>query len=320
MSSTSTSAELKTTSRPYLALGLTFLLLGIGYSLPLKLVPVPPKHIWEGSLAPEILNLYALTVFAGWSHFAYAWRGQWLASRRYSRTSRTGYWAAVCILLLLLVALRTWLGVAVFSLLAWVYNISHFVKAEVFFSGISEIRTAYYSPVVAFAWFTLCLFRAGSLGNPLIVFAGSAAIAVVILACGGWQMLAKGEVLLPLLTLFLLGETMVWSSYGRYMSESFRVGIYIFHIAAASFYHYLTAYFYAESRGKGTGSTLRSSAILMVNFAMIVIGIATAWLHGMQWLQPLFGVGWFTLWVALHLAGSDLQPIWKRHLVTAPSP
>lgn len=319
MSSTSISAEQKTTSRPYLALGLMFLLLGVGYSTPLRLVPLPPRHIWEGSLATETLNLYALTAFAGWAHFAYAWRGQYLASRRYPNSSRMGYWVAVFILLLLLIALRAWLGVAVFSLLAWVYNISHFVKAEVFFSGFRETRTSYYSPVAAFAWFTLCLFDVGPLGNPSIVFAGSAAIAIVILVFGGWQLLATGEVLLPLLTLFLLAETMVWSSYGRYMSESFRVGIYIFHIAAASFYHYLTAYFYAESRGKETDKSLRSSTIIMVNLAMILIGTATAWLRAMRWLQPLFGVEWFTLWVALHLAASDLQPIWKRRLSTVPS-
>ncbi|QHS51983.1 hypothetical protein [Edaphobacter sp. 12200R-103] len=223
MSSASISAEQETTSRPYLALGLMFLLLGVGYSIPLRLVPLPPRHIWEGSLATETLNLYALTVFAGWSHFTYAWRGQWLASRRYSSVSRIGYWAIVCILLFLLIGLRAWLGLAIFSLLAWVYNIAHFVKAEVFFSGIRETRTAYYSPVAAFAWFTLCLFQVGPLGNALIVFAGSGAIAIGILVFGGWRLLAAGEVLLPLLTLFLLGETMVWSSYGRYMSESFRV-------------------------------------------------------------------------------------------------
>lgn len=319
MSSISISADLKITSRPYLALGLTFLLLGIGYSIPLKLVPVPPKHIWEGSLASETLNLYALTAFAGWSHFVYAWRGQWLASHRYSGTSRSAYWATVCVLLLFLLALRTWLGVAAFSLLAWVYNIAHFVKAEEFFSGIRQTRTAYYSPVAAFAWFTLCLFQVGPLSNSSIVFAGSTALAVLILVLGGWQMLGRGTVLLPLLTLFFLGETMVWSSYGKYMTESFRVGIYVFHIAAASFYHYLTAYFYAESRGEGRDRTLKGSAILVVNLAMILIGTATGWLHGMRWLQPLFGVEWFTLWVALHLAASDLQPIWKRNLPTAPS-
>jgi len=225
---TSIDADIKATSRPYLALGLTFLLLGVGYAIPLKLVPAPPKHIWEGSLAVETLNLYALTAFAGWSHFAYAWRGQWLASRRLSFASRTAYWTVVGFLLFLLIALRAWLGVDIFSLLAWVYNIAHFVKAEVFFSGIKETRVGYFSPVVAFAWFTLCLFQVGPVGNPLIAFAGSVSIAVAVLAFGGWHRLAAGEILLPLLTLFLLGETMLWSSYGKYMSEAFRVGIYIF--------------------------------------------------------------------------------------------
>jgi|UPI00047AE086 hypothetical protein len=314
MSPTSIDTEMKVTSRPYLALGLTFLLLGAGYAMPLKLVPEPPKHIWQGSIAAETLNLYALTAFAGLSHFAYAWRGQWIASRRFSSGSRIGYWTTVGILLLFLIALRTWLGVAVFSLMAWVYNIAHFVKAEVFFSGIKETRAAYYSPVAAFAWFTVCLFPAGPLDNPTVALAGSVAIAAAVLVFGGWKMLATADVLLPLLTLFLLGETMVWISYGRYMSESFRVGIYIFHIAAASFYHYLTAYFYAESRSNGESKALRGPSILVVNVAIITAGIGTAWLSKLGWLQPLLGVEWFTLWVALHLAASDLQPIWKKRI------
>jgi len=29
-------------------------------------------------------------------------------------------------------------------------------------------------------------------------------------------------------------------------------------------------------------------------------------------MSPVFGLQWFTLWVALHLAARDLQPRWKR--------
>lgn len=196
-------------SRPYLALGLTFLLLGIGFASPLRLVPRPLEHIWQGAISKEALNLYALTAFAGWSHFIYAWRGQWLSSRRFSPTNRFAYWAGVLVLLGVLLGLRFWLGVALFSLLAWVYNIAHFVKAEVFFSGARETRAAYYSPVIAFAWFTLCLFAPGPFKNLVIVFAGTTALSVVVLVGGRWKLLAKGEVSLPLLTLFLLGETLV---------------------------------------------------------------------------------------------------------------
>jgi len=304
------------TSRPYLALGLTFLLLGIGFAFPLRLAPFPPQHMWEGSISREILNLYALTAFAGWSHFVYAWRGQWLASRRFSPQNRIAYWFTVAIFLAVLYLLRNWLGIAIFSLLAWIYNIAHFVKAEIFFSGLRQTRTAFYSPVAAFAWFTLCLFHVGPLRNVHIVFAGSLVIAALVLITGGWHLLATGRVRLPLLTLFLLGETLVWASYSPYMSNSFRVGIYIFHIAAASFFHYLTAYFYAESNRKTPKDAMLGSAfIVLTNIFVMVIGLSVAWLPALRWLRPIFGLEWFTLWVVLHLAASDLQPWWKRRFL-----
>jgi len=315
---TTTVAEVRrqaSSSRPYLALGLTFLLLGVGFASPVRLVPRPPEHIWQGAISKEALNLYALTAFAGWSHFIYAWRGQWFSSRRFPVTNRVAYWTCVLVLLGGLLGLRFWLGVAVFSLLAWVYNIAHFVKAEVFFSGVRETRAAYYSPVLAFAWFTLCLFAPGLFKNLLVVFTGTVALAVIVLAFGGWRMLASGDVRLPLLTLFLLGETLVWSAYGPYMSEAFRVGLYIFHIAAAGFYHYLTAYFFAESSNHShRDAALTPTTIVVINTTVLIAGCAVAWLPFLGLLRPVFGVEWFTLWVALHLAASDLQPWWKRQI------
>jgi hypothetical protein len=169
------------TSRPSLALGLTFLLLGVGFANPFHMVPRPPAHMWEGEISPEALNLYALTAFAGWSHFLYAWRGQWMGSQRLGTRSRAFYWTAVVAILAVLVGVRGLLGVAVFSLLAWVYNISHFIKAEIYFSGVRETRTVFYSPVAAFAWFTLCLFQVGPLEHVRVVFAGTVAIAAAML-------------------------------------------------------------------------------------------------------------------------------------------
>jgi len=216
-------------------------------------------------------------------------------------------------MLLVLIGLRRWFGVAIFSLAAWVYNIAHFVRAEVFFSGTQKARGAFYSPVAAFAWFTFCLFQIGPLHNLRIIFAGTVLLAAAILFAGGWRLLASGEVRLPLLTLFLLGETLVWGSYSPYMSEAFRVGVYIFHIGAASFYHYLTAYFYAESGSSSQKDLfLRPIGILTTNIAIISAGVAVAWLPALQWLRPVLGVEWFTLWVALHLAASDLFPYWKQ--------
>lgn len=300
------------TGRPYLALGLTFLLLGVGFALPVRLVARAPAHIWEGNISPQALNLYALTAFAGWSHFVYAWRGQWIGSRKLSDRSRPLYWATVLGLLAALLGLRAALGVAVFSLVAWVYNIAHFVKAEIYFSGARETRTAFYSPVAAFAWFTVCMFRVGSLADQNLVYIGTVLIAAAVLIFGGWRLLASGNVRLPLLTLFLLGETMVWASYSP--SEAFRIGVYIFHVAAAGFYHYLTAYAYAESSpARAHDAMLSPMAILLLNAVIVLASCSVGWLRSLHWLHPILGVEWFTLWVALHLGASDLMPWWKRH-------
>lgn len=299
--------QTKASSRPYLALGLTFLLLGVGYANPWPLVPTPPVGIWDGEFPAEVLNLYALVVFLGWAHFTYAWQGQWKASDRLTPGRKIFYWGLVLGFLVVLVGVRSWVGVAVFSLLAWVYNIAHFVKAEIFFSGVRK-RGGFYSPVIAFAWFTLALFQVGPLARPAVSLTGSVVLAIVLLLAGDWRALAEGQVRLPVLTFFLLGETLVWIAYGRYMSSGFRVGIYVFHIAGASFFHYLSSYFYASGRNRWT----KPSAIVGVNAVFLCAGYAVAHVGALGWASVWLGPEWFTLWVALHLVGSDLLPWWKR--------
>jgi hypothetical protein len=85
---------------------------------------------------------------------------------------------------------RGWSGVAVFSLFAWVYNIAHFIKAEIFFAGERE-RRGFYSPVIAFAWFTLVLFRVGPMGSSTIAICGSMLLAIALLAADDWRILAE---------------------------------------------------------------------------------------------------------------------------------
>jgi hypothetical protein len=294
-------------SRPYLALGLTFLLLGLGYSNPWPLVTRSPAGMWDGHLSFEVLNLYALVAFLGWAHFFYAWQGQWKATGRLTRERRILYWGLVLIALALLVCVRNWLGLAIFSLLVWVYNIAHFVKAEIFFAGAKE-RSNFYSPVIAFAWFTLVLFRVGIMALPWVAIGGSVLLAVTLLLAGDWRVLAEGEVRLPVLTFFLLGESLVWTAYGRYMSPEFRVGIYVFHIAGASFFHYLSSYFYANGRSRLT----QPAVIVGINAAFLGTGYGVAHSKALGWASIWLGPEWFTLWVALHLVSSDLMPYWRR--------
>jgi len=307
-------------SRPYLALGLTFLLLGIGFANPFALVPSFPRGMWEGQLSRETLNLYALTAFLGWAHFAYAWRGQWHSSTRMAPKKRNLYWLTVALLLVVLLAARSLLGTAVFSLITWVYNISHFIKAETFFAGRTgkERKTSFFAPAIAFAWFTLVLFRVGPLNHLTLVFVGTLALAATSLLLGDWRALANNQLRLPLLTLFFLGETLIWSAYGPYMTPAFRVGVYVLHIAAASFFHYLSSYLFAQRRASAS-IALHPLVILAVNLCFVALGCAATRLDILKVLRFILAPEWFTLWVALHLAASDLLPAWKRRTSVHPS-
>ena len=207
-------------SHPWLALALTFLLLGLGYGLPFPLVPTAPTDLWQGKVAPEVLNLYAFTVFMGWAHFVFAWRGQWAAIRRMRPGWQLGYWMLITVALVALIGLRSWLGVALFSALAWIWFIGHFVKAEVVFAGAapdSEVKkTAWHEssqrvldysvsrqPVVAFAWLSLVLFDVGHIQeHRWALFAGCLLLAGSMLAAGGWKQLSHGSHRLPAVALF----------------------------------------------------------------------------------------------------------------------
>lgn len=317
-------------SHPWLALALTFLTLGLGYGLPFSLLRSAPSGMWQGAVAPEVLNLYALTALTGWAHFVFAWRGQWAATARLRPAWRLGYWAAVAASLAALIGLRAWIGVALFSALAWIWFIGHFVKAEVLFSGkettssglintaarqSSVERLASAQPVVAFAWLSLVLFDVGHIQrHHWALFTGCLLLGGLTLAAGGWRQLAQGQQKLPAVALFFLGESLVWGTYGPYMTPAFRVGVYVFHVAGASFFHYLGSYFFGWERTRDRW--LRAVPILAVNLGIIFLGCAVAAGWPAPWistvLTPVLGIGWFTLWVALHLAASDLLPVWKR--------
>src|SRR5579875_511761 len=296
-------------SRTWVSLGLTFLLLGIGFATPIPLTRSFPPGIWEGEISREALNLYALTAFLGWGHFAYAWQGQLRATRRLRPRAAWVYWLLVLAWLGGFFAVRQVLGVGIFSLLIWVYNIGHLIKAETFFAGTSR-KGGYRTPAVAFAWFTLVLFRVGPLRWEALVFAITLILAMAALWFGDWRLLTRGASRLPVLTLFLLGETLVWSAYQPYMTAGFRVGIYVFHIAAASFFHYTSSYIYAQRNSPPM--LLRLGGILGVNAFVVLLGYAADRLPALRPLRFVLDPEWFTLWVALHLAASDLLPWWRK--------
>ncbi len=324
MTTSPASAQGTPASRPWLALALTFLLLGLGYALPVQLVRAAPAGMWQGQIAPEVLNLYAVTAFAGWAHFIYAWRGQWSAVRRLGPGWGWGYWALVAMSLGLLITWRATFGIALFSGLAWIWFIGRFVKAETVFAGPASsqehnVRLVSMQPVVAFAWLSLVLFDVGHIQlHRWMLYVVSIALGAVMLVSGGWRQLVAGTHKLPAVALFFLGEALVWGTYGPYMTSAFRIGIYVFHVAGASFFHYIGSY--AFGRARGADRWLGVAPIVLVNVVIIALGSAVAASRPSALLSrpltPVFGLSWFTLWVALHLAASDLLPVWKR-LATA---
>jgi len=224
----------------------------------------------------------------------------------------------------LLVALRALLGVALFSALAWIWFVGHFVKAEVVFSGSPAKaglpkplidRISSYQPVVSFGWLSLVLFNVAHIQeHRWMLFAGSLFLGAFMLIIGGWRQLAKGENKLPAVALFFLGESKVWGTYGAYMTPAFRNGVYVFHVAGASFFHYLGSHAYGRERTHDRW--LGIAPILAVNVVLVTLGWAVAAGRPEELLSlvltPVLGVGWFTLWVAVHLAASDILPVWKQ--------
>jgi hypothetical protein len=85
----------------------------------------------------------------------------------------------------------------------------------------------------------------------------------------GWKELTSGQSLIPLLTFFFLGETLLWAGYNPYMTPAFRVGVYVIHIAAASFFHYLGSYFYAPQNRR----FIHPAIIVGINISIIAIGV-----------------------------------------------
>ncbi len=302
--------------KPALSLGLSFLFLGGAYAIPLTF----PVHqgSWLASFSPEIVTVYRLVGWMGMTHFIYAYWGQPRAVRVLPNKGWTFGLALLVAGLVLLLFLRL-LGIVLFSALTWIYFVAHFVKAERMFGGSAQDAkpNTYLQPVVAFAWFSAALFNVADIQNrPWLLLGSSILLALSFLYFGGWRSLTGGETLLPVVALFLIGEALVWATYAKYMTPQFRVGVYVFHIAIASFYHYFSTYFFAAGR-RPVATLLKPGAIVTMNLSVISLGGATILIPALYWLNRILGAEVFTFWVALHLVSSDLFPVWKRQVVRA---
>jgi len=319
-------------SSPAASLGLTLLLLGLTFGLPFALVPTQDTRAQFKNLSPDMMNVYACVAWAGWAHFLYAFRGQGLALMRATdpqATRRTFLFVlAVAVSLAALYGVREWLGPALFSGLVWLYFIDHFIKAERAFEGMPihspEAKDRWlvsYQPLLTFAWLSIVLLNYRNVTSiPWLFWGVSALLGTLVLLGGGWLRLRGGDPRGPLLSLFFVFEALVWGTISQRGGEVFMAGVYVFHIAAGSYMHYLGSYFMGHSKAKGADRWLHPLFILALNIAVILLGVLVAWHESMTWLRPILGVEWFTLWVGLHLVVSDLFPVikgWRRQPATA---
>ncbi len=266
--------------------------------------------------SPEVGNVYACTAWAGWAHFVYAFRGQGSALVRIRERRLALYVACLALTTIALLGARYAMGVSLFGAVVWVYFIDHFLIAEQSFEGRSTnfIRwVASYQPLLTFTWLSLVLLDVGKNGSlPWVIWIVSLALGALVLCAGGWKKLSIGDARSPLLSLFFVAEALVWGTVGRYGGPTFLAGVYVFHIAAGSYFHYFGSYFFGHAKAKTADKLLTPWAILAINSAIIGLGWLTAFYEPLFWLKPILGVQWFTLWVALHLAASDIFPFIKK--------
>jgi len=311
-------------ARPAVVLGLTFLIVGLTFALPFNLVPQNELSLLSGRFSPEVANVYACVAWAGWTHFLFAFRGQGgaLARIRDDLGSKRllAYGACVLSAILALLGLRWVGGASIFGAVVWVYFIDHFLKAEQSFEGKNQSPTSVwsrwltsYQPLLAFTWLSVVLLDVGAIDSqPWILWSVSLVLGAAVLGLGGWRNLVTGNVRSPLLALFFIGEGLVWGTFSHYGGPMFLTGVYVFHIAAGSYFHYLGSYFVAHSRAGSRDRLLNPFAIVAVNVLVIALGFAVAHYAFWGWLSPVLGVQWFSLWVGVHLVSSDLFPLVKR--------
>jgi hypothetical protein len=300
------------------ALALTFLIAGAGYACPFLLFP--QNHPLNGPTSPEVLNLYFLVAWTGLAHFIFAYSGQ---TRTLLRPKINLPGKFVIGLILgggFLIFLRQWIGLQIFSLLVWIYFIPHFVKAELHFSRTFEPRKSdgwvlYWFPTLGFAFFSFAVFAPTAWTQNSWLLIGSALACVAAGLAGGVHRQLRQPALATyaLLAFFFIGEGLVWGTYSKYMSPQFRQGLYTFHIAVASFYHYFRSYAFAMKKIATTALLDYWLKIVVINLAVIVCGWLVVRHENWQSLQFVFGIQYFTFWVGLHLLSSDIFSWMKKN-------
>jgi len=175
----------------------------------------------------------------------------------------------------------------------------------------------YIFPALAFAFFTVALFGPVEiLSNRWnLILLAEATVGAGFLLNLRRQLKDKYLSKYALLAVALIAEGMVWATYRQYMVFQFQQGVYVFHIAMASFYHYLRAYEYACRMGAAQGQPVSKMfvlRILAVNVGVIVIGYVLTNYFAEAPTKFVFDVSYFTFWVGLHQFASDVFNLLKR--------
>jgi hypothetical protein len=302
------------------ALAFTFITVGAAYAFPFLLFA--ENHPLNGPISPEILNLNLLVAWMGLAHFVFAYYGQAksLLAARTAPILPVLFCASLVVAGVLLGLIYKVAGAHLFDAVVWVYFIPHFIKAELHFTRASQSDinakgvVLYWFPALGFAYFTAALFAPLAVSfNTQILLAGAAICVLAGLMGGVLRQLARpGYSTYSLLGFFFVGEGLVWGTYSKFMTPQFRQGLYVFHIAVASFYHYFRSYAFALRRLPAERVRSYLHLIVVTNLLLIVAGCWIACHPGWRWGQPLFGLSFFTFWVGLHLISSDVFTALKK--------
>ena len=296
------------------SLAFTFITVGAAYALPFLLFS--QNHPLNGPVSPEILNLNLLVAWMGLAHFVFAYWGQGksLLSPGIAHGRPLIFLCSLVLAGVLLALSDKLLPAALFDAVIWVYFIPHFIKAEIHFKRASQSEIAarsvvlYWFPALAFAYFTAALFAPLKVSSNTGILLAGAGVCVLAGLMGGIlrQLAQPAYATWALLGFFFVGEGMVWGAYSKYMTPQFRHGLYVFHIAVASFYHYFRSYGFALRRLAPERVRVYMAVIVLVNLLLIAVGCWIACHPDWGWGQPLFGITFFTFWVGLHLISSDI--------------
>src|SRR5665213_814362 len=295
------------------SLAFSFLVVGIAYALPILLFP--RDYPMNGPVSPEILNLNLLVAWMGLAHFIFAYSGQARSLRAGNREAVVLFVVSVLVGGLFLGIFRHFAGTRLFDSVVWVYFLPHIIKAELHFIKNCQpdlcpsARVLYWFPAIGFSFFTFALFGPFALTYHTGALIGFAVLCVAAGLTGHvmGQLSEPSYAPYALLGFFFIGEGLVWDAYSKYMSPQFRQGLYVFHIAVASFYHYFRSYGFTLRKLPAERMEDYIKTIVIVNTLLIGFGVLV--LFFMPQVKPaqfIFGLPYFTFWVGLHLVASDL--------------